>query len=121
MLPNGTDVIVNGPLTLHIGVAETIGSLSGAGSVAFFQGTGNHLRVGQNDSSTVFSGVIEDHTPTSGNGALTKLGTGTLTLTGSNTYSEGTNLIGGNLPDARNVTSAKYRGCALRRTITDVR
>lgn len=55
--------------------ADTIGSLSGSGSVVL-AGT---LTTGDT-SNTTFSGVI------SGGGGLTKQGSGTFTLTGANTY-----------------------------------
>lgn len=47
------------------------------------------LTVGTNNASTTFSGVL------SGRGSLTKVGTGTLTLSGSNTYVGGTALLKG--------------------------
>ncbi|KKL05454.1 hypothetical protein LCGC14_2605860, partial [marine sediment metagenome] len=89
-----TNVICNGMLTLHFGVTETIGSLSGAGLVQFRQGTGSHLIVGNNNSSTIFAGRI---TPGNGDGALTKIGSAALTLTGDSTYSGGTIVSGGAL------------------------
>ena len=98
MLPDGTDLIVNNAFSLHFGVTETIGSLSGAGAVGFTQGTGNLLIVGNNNADTVFSGVIFDQSGSDGgSGGLTKIGTGTLTLSGNSTYSEGTNVNGGTL------------------------
>ncbi|WP_052129416.1 autotransporter-associated beta strand repeat-containing protein [Sphingomonas sp. 35-24ZXX] len=66
----------NGSLDLA-GFNTTIGSLSGSGSVALGNGT---LTTGADNGSTTFAGVI------SGNGGLTKSGTGTFTLTGNNSY-----------------------------------
>src|SRR5262249_41086340 len=57
---------------------QSIGSLAGAGSVTLGTGT---LITGNNNISTDFSGVI------SGVGGLTKVGMGTQTLSGANTYS----------------------------------
>ncbi|MBD9415562.1 autotransporter domain-containing protein [Pseudomonas sp. PDM16] len=56
---------------------QSIGSLAGAGSVSL--GSAN-LTAGGDNTSTSFSGVI------SGTGSLSKAGSGTLTLTGANTY-----------------------------------
>lgn len=66
----------------------TIGSLSGQGSVLL---AGLILNIGSNNLSTTFSGVIQD------NGGITKTGTGTLALSGANSYSKGTNVNAGTL------------------------
>jgi autotransporter-associated beta strand protein len=72
---SGTSLDLNGS-------SETIGSLSGGGAnggnVTLGGGT---LTVGSNDSSTAYAGII------SGSGGLTKTGTGTFTLTGTNSFS----------------------------------
>lgn len=71
---------------------ETIGSLAGAGDVDTGSATGGTLTVGVNDRSTTFSGNI------SGIGDVVKTGTGTLTLTGTNsTYSGDTYVNSGKL------------------------
>lgn len=64
------------------------GSIAGAGN--FILGT-NQLSVGSNNLSTEVSGVI------SGAGSLVKTGTGTLILSGANTYTGGTTIAGGTL------------------------
>ena len=61
----------------------TVGSIEGGGLVVL--GSKN-LTVGTNNLSTTFSGLIRD------TGSITKIGTGTLTLTGANTYSGGTTI-----------------------------
>jgi autotransporter-associated beta strand protein len=73
-----------------------IGSLEGSGNV--FLGA-NTLSVGSNNASKTFSGVIQDGGIGGGTlGHLTKTGTGTLTLTGANTYTGGTTVnLGGSL------------------------
>ena len=78
----------------------TVGSIAGDGT--FFLGSKN-LTVGGNGVSTTFSGVISDfESDESGGGthlggSLTKVGTGTLTLTGANDYIGTTTVNGGGL------------------------
>ena len=90
-LPAGTDVSMatdsGATLDLSYVCNQTIGSLSGGGSVMLGSGT---LTVGDG-SSTTYSGAI------SGPGGLVKTGDGTLTLTGANTYTGGTTIDGGTL------------------------
>ena len=89
----GNAALINANPTAFITIAElsgqgtTVGSIAGSGNL--FLGSKN-LTVGGNQQSTVFTGVISDV-----GGSLTKVGTGTLTLTGINTYTGGTNLDGG--------------------------
>jgi autotransporter-associated beta strand protein len=74
----------------------TAGSIEGNGT--FFLGSKN-LTVGGNQLSTTFSGVISDFEVELGNlgGSLTKVGAGTLTLTGANDYVGATSVDGGSL------------------------
>ncbi|WP_051380340.1 autotransporter domain-containing protein [Bradyrhizobium sp. WSM1743] len=65
------------------------GSIAGAG--LYLLGA-NELTVGSNNSSTEVSGAISGT-----GGSLVKIGTGTLTLSGANTYTGGTTINGGNL------------------------
>jgi fibronectin-binding autotransporter adhesin len=73
-------------ITAHAAPGITIGSLAGAGSILL---GGNTLTIGSNNQSTAFSGVIQ------GTGGVTKLGTGTLTLSGANTCTGATTVSAG--------------------------
>ena len=86
---------VNSNATLDIhGFNDTIGSLSGTGTVLNNSETTATLTVGNDNTSTTFGGVLKDGL---GVLALTKSGTGTLTLTGANTYTGTTTVNNGSL------------------------
>ncbi len=71
--------------------SETIGSLAGvAGSTVGIAGS-QTLTTGTNNTDTTFAGVI------SGNGSLEKIGLGTMTLSGVNTYTNITTIRAGTL------------------------
>jgi outer membrane autotransporter protein len=73
----------------------TIGSIEGSGLV--FLGAHN-LSVGRTNLDMLFSGVIQDRGLGGGTGgSLTKVGLGTLILSGSNAYSGDTRVDGGSL------------------------
>jgi fibronectin-binding autotransporter adhesin len=99
----GFDTVVNAPVTMNSdglldlnGNEAALGSLAGNGTVNLVSAT---LTVGGANTSTTYGGVI-----TGSGGGLTKTGTGTLTLTGSNLYtgtttvSAGTLLVNGSQP-----------------------
>jgi outer membrane autotransporter protein len=75
--------------------AMTVGSIAGAGN--YFLGS-QQLTVGSNNLSTTVDGVIADGglaAPTAVGGSIVKVGTGTLTLNGVDTYTGGTTVNGG--------------------------
>ncbi|MGN6146502.1 MAG: beta strand repeat-containing protein, partial [Mesorhizobium sp.] len=77
------------------GHALTLGALSGTDGRVQFSGANQSLTVGGNNLSTTFGGTF---TEAGGTGSLTKVGTGTLTLTNpGNAYSGGTTISGGTL------------------------
>ena len=97
VIPDGSgkgNVTVNGTFDLG-GFSETINGLGGSGTVNNTIGTGSYtLTVGNNDQSSVFSGNITDAT---GALALTKIGAGTLTLSGANSFSGPVTILAGTL------------------------
>jgi outer membrane autotransporter protein len=86
-LPATTALIVNGGTLKLNGTAQTVASLAGTGGTIDMATFG--LTV-DGSASTSYGGII-----TSSGGDLTKAGSGTLTLTGANTYTGGTDLDAG--------------------------
>ncbi len=77
----------------------TLGSLTGAGNLTNTSGgtTAQTITIGSdNTSPAAYSGAISDGTNT-GSVSITKIGTGSLTLSGNNTYSGTTTLSAGTL------------------------
>ena len=92
VLPTATALTVSNSAAFDLnGLSQEVGSLSGAGSVANGSAAWSTLTVGNDNSSTLFSGTI------SGSNALVKVGGGTLTLGGANTYLGNTLISGGTL------------------------
>ena len=97
-LPSGTgkgNVSIGSSATLDLANSSiTINGLSGTGIVTNSGSNAKTLTVGSNDQTSTFGGVMQD-----GNSALglSKTGTGTLTLSGANTYSGNTSVTGGTL------------------------
>ncbi len=107
VLPNATAVTIATGATLDLnGFGETIGSLAGSGNVTGTSGTIT-LNTGGNNASTVFSGIVSDG---AGTLALTKSGTGTMTLTGANTYDGATAVTAGTLVAANNTALGSATG-----------
>jgi len=85
---------VNATLDLD-GFNESIGSLTGSGTVTNSGVSAPAtLTDGADGTSTIFVGAIQDGTSST---ALTKVGPGTLTLAGLNTYTGGTDISAGTL------------------------
>ena len=105
------EVYDNGYLDLsyHDSPGLTIGSLTGSGFV--YTGSRN-LTIGSNNLSTTFSGIIQEDGGIVGgnNGSITKLGTGTLTLSGASIYTGGTTVTGGVLKVANTTGLATGTG-----------
>ena len=95
-LPHGSgagDVSAFGTLDIN-GTNATINGLSGSGTVDNTSTNPATLNIGNADVSSIFAGNIQN---TGTNLALVKTGTGTLTLSGANTYSGGLTLSNGTL------------------------
>ncbi|MGC4004774.1 MAG: autotransporter-associated beta strand repeat-containing protein [Pirellulales bacterium] len=102
VVPDGTSVTVNAGaffwLAAASSVTETIDALNGAGTVTMngaVAGT-NVLAVGSAGGTGVFTGVIANADADSLI-AFTKLGAGSQTLSGTNTYTGATTLVAGSL------------------------
>jgi autotransporter-associated beta strand protein len=78
--------------------AMTAGSIEGAGTFSLGP---NRLTVGSNNLSTEVSGVIRGT-----GGSLVKVGTGTLTLSGTNSYTGATVVAGGTLSVTGDISSS---------------
>jgi autotransporter-associated beta strand protein len=87
------EIFGNGTLSVgdHAPPGVTVGSIEGDGIIDL---GANNLTVGSNGLSTTFSGLLQDGGTL---GSLTKIGTGTLTLSGANTYTGGTTINAGTL------------------------
>ena len=96
-IPDGAgrgNVSLDGTLNLS-GFSETINGLSGSGIVDSNWGFNPVvLTVGAGDGTGAFTGTLRN---TAGTLALVKVGAGTLSLSGTNTYVGGTRLVGGRL------------------------
>ncbi len=87
------------------------GSIEGSGS--YFLGS-KMLTVGSNNMSTVVSGVVSDGGTGGGaGGSLVKVGSGTMVLTGTNTYTGGTTINAGTLQLGNGGTTGSVIGNIL--------
>ena len=122
-------VFGNGSLDIasHDRPGVTIGSLAGTGIVYL---GGNNLTVGGNGLSTTYSGLMRDGGHPGGlgsrdaGGSLTKVGTGTLTIAGSNTFTgtttieAGTLILDGSITSAVSVNGGILAGSGTARAVT---
>ncbi len=92
-IPSGSDVTDNATLDLD-GHGDTIGALTGSGTVTSSVAGAATLTVGATNNSGSFSGFMQNG---SGIIALTKTGSGTETVSGSNTYTGATTISTGTL------------------------
>ena len=91
--------------TLQLGSLSGVGTLRTGNTGSPALGGTDIFQIGALNTSTTFSGTIIDFTSGGGTSlsAITKVGTGTLTLTGTgNTYSGGTNINAGTLAVSQN-------------------
>jgi autotransporter-associated beta strand protein len=114
-LPGGPGVgnlILNGTLDVNSN-SIVLNGLSGSGIVDNMNTNGGvqNLTIGSNDVSSVFSGPIKNSAaPTNGSAlAVTKVGAGTITISGANTYNGPTTINGGEL----DINTSKSGGGAI--------
>ncbi len=87
-------ISVHGGQIVFTGVSSaSIGSLAGGGNVALQNASGSavNVTIGFNNASTTFAGNV------SGGGALTKVGTGSITLSGNNPFTGDVSISNGTL------------------------
>jgi autotransporter-associated beta strand protein len=93
------EIITNGTgkmdMSEDLNGSVTVGSIAGSGT---YHLGGLNLTVGSRNIDSTVSGILMDGGTGGGTGAsLTKIGPGTLTLTGANTYTGDTTVLGGTL------------------------
>ncbi len=94
-LASGTSVSITGAGILDLNTfSQTIGALTGTGTVDTEAGGSPTLEIGLNNTGGTFSGVIKN---TEGDLSLVKTGSGTQTLSGDNMYTGNTTISGGTL------------------------
>ena len=116
------DTSGSGTLSFGSLIAATLGGLTGSGTLSLSNNTSRAvaINVGSNNASTAFSGTLN------GPGSLTKIGNGTLLLTGSNRYTgrttvnQGELLVDGSLASPVTVNSGGMLGGSGSLTIATV-
>jgi hypothetical protein len=89
-IPDASALIVNGTFDLN-GNTETVGSLAGSGSIIASGASAVSITCGGDNSNTTFSGIYSDG---SNLARLIKTGSGTLTVTGANTFNNSGSSVG---------------------------
>lgn len=93
VIPNGSALINNATFELN-GLNETVGSIAGSGTIRNQSiSTASTLTCGGDNTSTTYSGIIQNGSTRALN--LVKEGSGTLTLSNVNTYTGTTTINGG--------------------------
>jgi autotransporter-associated beta strand protein len=97
--PGKGNVVVGGAVLDMRGFSDTINGLSNSGAgngiiISSSASTTSVLTIGNNDQTSTFSGAIEERLATF---SVRKIGTGTLTLSGANTYDGDTTISDGTL------------------------
>jgi filamentous hemagglutinin family protein len=98
----------NGTIDLNGGSVSSIGSLTGNGIITDNSGGGTSTLTITQGSDGTYGGVIQDGA--SALVAIVKDGSGTLTLTGANSYSGGTTISGGTLSVGDGGTTVSITG-----------
>lgn len=94
-IADSADVFVDAGGVFDFGTNyENINTLHGTGSITF--GTNGYLEIGANGGTSTFDGVMSG-TGFPGGYTVGKFGTGTFTMTGNNTYLNGSDVNGGAL------------------------
>ncbi len=100
-LSDDTAITVSSGATYDVDASDTIKSIDGAGTIDI--ASGQTLTAGDATNKT-FSGVIQ------GSGGLAKTGTGTLTLSGTNTYTGDTTISQGGITLQGQLETGNYDG-----------
>jgi len=110
--PGAGNLILNGILDLNSN-SLVVNGLSGGGNLDNMNTNGGllMLTIGSNDVSSAFSGAIKNSAaPTNGSAlAVIKVGAGTISLSGANTYNGNTTINGGEL----DISTSKTGGGAI--------